>query len=525
MIGGGITGAGIAREAAMRGARTALVEMHDLASGTSSKSSRLIHGGLRYLEHGHLRLVFEALAERATLLHIAPHLVRPLRFTFPLYAGGRVPRWRLALGLLLYDLLAGARNVRRHRVLGKQSLLALEPALRSRDLAGGAEYGDAQCDDARLVVATARSAAAHGARIATYTRVTALLTERGQACAATLEDTVTGERATVRALAVVNATGPWSDAIRRLEQPDAPPALDCTKGVHVVVPRARLAHEQAITFLSPLDGRVMFVLPWGEWSYIGTTETAGGDPDDVLATAEDVTYLLRSANACFPGAHLAPGDVIAAWAGLRPLLAEAHASGGSLPREHRIDTGPLGVLHVAGGKLTTYRRMAAETVDRAFALVRERGGRAPEGRSATATEPLPGGDTAELGPLMPLGREVGLPRDSVQHLLQAYGTEAAAIFNLVRADRALGERLQPAHPAIAAEVLHAARHEFAERVDDVLVRRTHLFYETADQGAAAAGTVAALLGAERGWDAERVRAEEVRYIAYVAREAKGWHTE
>lgn len=520
VIGGGINGAGIARDAAMRGLRTALVERHDLASGTSSKSSRLIHGGVRYLEHGHLRLVFEACAERAVLLRIAPHLVRPLPFVLPVYRSARVPRWKVAAGMWLYDLLAGFRNVRRHRMLGKQELLGEEPTLRARDLEGGARYFDAQCDDARLVVATARSAAAHGARIATYTRLVSFVRDGDRAVAAEVEDLATGERALVRATVILNATGPWSDAVRQLEAPDAPRAVRCTKGVHIVVPRSRIGHTDAVTFLSPIDGRVMFALPWGEWSYVGTTDTDYADAaDDVTTTADDVTYLLRSANACFPGAHLTPSDVVATWAGLRPLLDTGDADPDSVSREHRIDVGPAGVLHVAGGKLTTYRRMSAEAVDRACALLKKRGVKPPKGAAATDVEPLPGGDAFDLSPLRPLGRDAGLADATIDHLLKQYGTEAAAIFNLARGDRALAAPLHPEHPAIGAEVVHAARREFAERVEDVLVRRTHLYYETPDQGVAAAVRTAELLGAELGWDEGSLRDEAARYVALVAREA------
>ena len=272
VVGGGITGASIARDAAMRGFRTALVEARDLASGTSSLSSRLIHGGLRYLEQGHFRLVHEATRERRTLLRIAPHLVRPLAFVFPVHKGDRVPLWKLAAGMMLYDLLAPLRNVRRHRILGKRALLAEEPMLRERGLVGGARYYDAQCDDARLVVATVRSAMLHGADVATYTRVIGLERSGGQVRGVVVEDEFM-RHGQVRAAVVVNATGPWCDELRRLEDPSAKPLLRRTRGVHVMVRRERLGHTAAITLTSPIDGRVMFVLPWGDFSYIGTTDT------------------------------------------------------------------------------------------------------------------------------------------------------------------------------------------------------------------------------------------------------------
>ncbi|HEU4762900.1 MAG TPA: FAD-dependent oxidoreductase, partial [Gemmatimonadales bacterium] len=255
VIGGGITGAGIARDAAMRGISTVLVDAQDLAAGTSSRSSRLIHGGLRYLEQGNISLVREALHERAILLRIAPHLVRSIPFIFPLHEGDRVPRWKLGAGLVAYELLAGFRNVRRPRILGKRGVLQREPLLRERALTGGALYGDAQCDDARLVIATARSAVDHGATVLTHTRVDGLLDGGGRVCGALLEDRLSGVRREVQATLVLNATGPWTDQLRQLEDPAAAPILRLTRGTHVVVPRERVGHRHAITFLSPIDGR------------------------------------------------------------------------------------------------------------------------------------------------------------------------------------------------------------------------------------------------------------------------------
>ncbi|HET8762435.1 MAG TPA: glycerol-3-phosphate dehydrogenase/oxidase, partial [Gemmatimonadales bacterium] len=295
VIGGGITGAGIARDAAMRGISTVLVEQLDLAAGTSSRSSRLVHGGLRYLEQGNMALVREALRERAILLRIAPHLVRSIPFIFPLHEGDRVPRWKLGAGLVAYELLAGFRNVRRPRILGKRGVLQREPLLRERGLTGGALYGDAQCDDARLVIATTRSAVDHGATVLTHTRVTGLIEEGGRVTGASLEDRLAGTHRDIRATIVFNATGPWTDELRRMEDPGAAPMLRLTRGTHVVVPRERVGHRHAITFLSPIDGRVMFILPWGDLTYIGTTDTDySADPSAVAATRDDVVYLLRS---------------------------------------------------------------------------------------------------------------------------------------------------------------------------------------------------------------------------------------
>jgi glycerol-3-phosphate dehydrogenase len=508
VIGGGITGAGIARDAAMRGFRTALIEARDLASGTSSHSSRLIHGGLRYLEHGQFGLVREATRERRTLLTIAPHLVRPLPFVFPVHQGDRVPLWKLAAGMLLYDLLAPLRNVRRHRILGKRALLAQEPMLRERGLVGGARYYDAQCDDARLVVATARSAMLHGADVATYTRVIGLERSGGDVRGAIVEDEYM-RQGLIRAAVVVNATGPWVDGLRRLEDPGAKPILRRTRGAHVMVRRERLGHTAAITLTSPLDGRIMFVIPWGEFSYIGTTDTdEPGAPEAVAPSEEDVHYLLRSANASFPQAHLTEEDVVSSWAGVRSLLDTGGVGAASaVSREHVIRRGPAGMLTIAGGKLTTYRSMAAELVDQVSAELTRREGRPRPSRASTDTEPLPGGEAADLDPMRQTVLDLGLGAETADHLLLHYGTEAAAICNLGRQERGLLKRLHPDHPAIEAEVVHHARRELATRIEDVLIRRIHLHYETDDHGAQAAPRVAALLGQELDWDADRVRNE------------------
>ena len=322
VIGGGITGAAVARDAALRGFRTALVDSGDFGAGTSSRSSRLIHGGLRYLEEYHFGLVFEASRERRTLLRIAPHLVRPMRFLFPLYRGGRVPPWKLRAGMWLYDALAVFRNVHWHRWLSPAKALATEPGLRDRDLRGAALYWDAQTDDARLVIATIRGAAQAGALVANYAAVTSFIRAEGRIVGAVIRDQINEQESLVRALTVVNATGPWVDQVRRIDDSGATPLLQMSKGAHAIVRRERLGLHDAITISSPIDGRVMFVLPWNDLAFIGTTETEDStSPEDVRATGEDVIYLLRSANAVFPRARLSPNDVLATWAGLRPLLA------------------------------------------------------------------------------------------------------------------------------------------------------------------------------------------------------------
>ena len=286
-----------------------------------------------------------------------------------------MPLWRLAAGMWLYDLLALFRNVAPHRMLSKRALLAGEPMIRERGLLGGARYFDAQCDDARLVLATARSAALHGAPDRHLHGRGGLELTDGRVTGARVVDVLTGERATVRAAAVVNATGPWTDRIRAMEDPGCRPLLRPTKGVHVVVPRSRLGHHEAIAFLSPIDGRVMFALPWGDDSYVGTTDTDAASRPRPSPRRDDVVYLLRSINALFPNARLGVEDVRVTWAGLRPLLGDRSAGPSGVSREHAVVEGPAGMLTVAGGKLTTYRVMAMDAVDRVLQQLEERGHR------------------------------------------------------------------------------------------------------------------------------------------------------
>ena len=522
VIGGGITGAGIARDAALRDFRVALVDKGDFGSGTSSHSSRLIHGGIRYLEQRNFRLVFEASRERRVLLRIAPHLVRPLPFVFPVYRGSRVPGWKLRAGMWLYDALAAFRNVKAHRWLSPKQVRKAEPALKDRGLTGAALYWDAQTDDARLVLATARSAARAGALIANYAEVTSLLTPDGRVRGAVVRDVLSGETRTVRALVVVNAGGPWVDALRRMDDAAAPPLLRPTKGAHVAVPRRRIGNERAITLFSPIDGRVMFVLPWGELSYIGTTDTdADASPDAVRVTAADVTYLLRSANAAFPEAHLSPNDVVSVWVGLRPLLGPAGGTSTAAPsqisREHRVVESAQGLISIAGGKLTTYRVMARDVVDRVAARLHELDGRPVAPRPPTDRLPLPGGEAAELDVLRETARARGVSEATARHLVASYGSEMAAVLNLVDRDRSLGEPVALGRPEIWAEVAHAVEREMALRVQDVLVRRLHLFYEFEQHGTAVAAPVAQRMKKLLGWDEIREAEELVDYFKLVER--------
>jgi len=351
VIGGGITGAGIARDAAMRGMQVALVEMKEWASGTSSRSSRLIHGGIRYLEHGDIALVRESVREREILLRIAPGLVKPLEFTWPVYRGARLSRWKLRLGLSVYDWLAGKRRGRRHHSLSRDQVKSLEPSLRDDHLVGGASYFDAATDDAGLTRANVRDAAKHGALTVDFAKVESTTVASGRVDGAVVRDAAGGGSARVRARSVVSATGPWQ--------------AKGTKGSHIVVPRERIGNVAAVTMISPDDGRVMFTLPSGDDTIVGTTDLRTDEsPDDVTASDAEIAYMLRAANFYFPDSKLEPNDVLRTWAGIRPLAtAPPGTSPSSISREHRISRDGSGVVVVTGGKLTTYRSMAAEVVD------------------------------------------------------------------------------------------------------------------------------------------------------------------
>ena len=478
VIGGGITGAGVARDAARRGLRVALVEAEDFASGTSSRSSRLVHGGVRYLEHGYLHLVFEASRERRRLLQIAPHLVRRLHFTWPVYKGARIPRWKLAAGLTLYDTLALFRNVGRHHRLSADGVREAEPALESAELTGGASYWDAATNDARLTLANVLDAAAHGAVVLNHARVAALTfgATGGSADGAVVRDARGGHELRVRARLVVNATGPWTDEIARMEGAKDVAAVRGTKGVHIAVPADRVGNVGAVTMLSPDDGRVMFTLPsTAGLTIIGTTDTATAEhPAEVRASGADVRYLLSACNRFFPAARLTEEDVVAAWAGIRPLVATGNKGDpSSASREHAIRHSPRGVLTVTGGKLTTYRAMAEQIVDAALE------------RLGTETRPC---DTAEA--LLPGERPPVSSGD---------------------------ELLVPELPWRAQDVTAAVEQEFAESLADVMIRRTTIAFELRDHGISLAPRVAELMAPLLGWTSAGTEQAVREYGDEVAR--------
>jgi glycerol-3-phosphate dehydrogenase len=494
VIGGGITGCGIARDAALRGLRVALVEKDDFASGTSSRSSRLIHGGVRYLEHGHLHLVFESSAERRRLLRVAPHLVRPLAFTWPVYAGARIPRWKLGAGLLLYDLLALFRNVGRHHRLSPKAVLEHEPALRTTGLLGGASYFDAATDDARLTLANAIGAAEAGAVVLNHAAVVEATTDDGSATGAVVEDRLAAQRVTVSATVVVNATGPWGTAVRG------------SKGAHIAVPRDRIGNRAALTLLSPTDGRVLFALPAGPHAIIGTTDTySASAPDRVHASNEDVRYLLDSANAFFPAARLTTNDVVSAWAGIRPLVPTEGDTPGAASREHAIDADPHGIISISGGKLTTYRVMARDVVGAVMARLKR-----ADGPERTRSLPLPGGDISSLDAAVADAARTTEDPALATHLARSYGSRWLDVWREIGAGDGR-TRLEPELPYTTGELRYSVTHEMASTLGDLLIRRTHLAFETHDHGMAVAYRVAKIVAPLLGWDAEGVRSAVADY--------------
>lgn len=503
VIGGGITGCGIARDAALRGLRVALCEKDDFASGTSSRSSRLIHGGVRYLEHGHIHLVFESSRERRRLLRIAPHLVRPLPFTWPVYEGARVARWKLLAGLTLYDALALFRNVGNHRRLSRDQVLEREPALRGEGLVGGARYWDASTDDARLTLANAVAAQRAGATVINHAAVVALSKRGGRVTGAEVCDALTGRTVHVTARSVISAAGPWTDRVQALDGATRGPSVVGSAGAHIAVPRHRVGNHAAVTLVAPDDGRVFFTLPAGDQAIIGTTETpARQGPDHVRATREEVRYLLTACNSYFPAAGLRDDDVIAAWSGIRPLaatVAGGEADAGSASREHDIAEHESGMLIVTGGKLTTYRAMAEEVVDRAVSILGMGEG---DGRHIRE-RPLPGGELRSLEDEERDAEGATGDRAVGRRLVHAHGSSWREVWASTRDDPALREPIEAGLPFTFAEGLHALRHEMACTLADVLVRRTLLAYQTRDNGCGAARRLAEVIAAREGWDAAR----------------------
>lgn len=522
VIGGGVTGAGAALDAASRGLRTALIERDDLASGTSSRSSKLVHGGLRYLQNGEIRLVYEALHERHRLLRNARHLVRPLPFLIPVLNRDGVISRRIAraLGgaLWMYDLTGGWRIGHRHRRLDAAAVIEQVPTLDPERVAGGYLYYDASVDDARLTLTLARTAADHGAVVANRCRAESITTgpdgriERIEV----LADDGAGstDRFNVTARCVVSATGVWADDIRAMSDPDAESLLRPARGVHLTVPWELIRNEAAVVIPVPGDRRSLFVIPWDRrddgsyrFAYIGTTDTDhDGSLDEPGCTGDDIDYVLRALNKAFtspdrPG-PITVDDVTAVWSGLRPLVRSADSSRtADLSRRHHLTTSAEGIVTISGGKLTTYRAMASDTID---AVVRSLGGSRWRQRCRTRRLRLHGAAARTEPPTSSL-------TELDRHLAERYGTDAARLHALIASDPTLGEPLIGGLGYVRAEAIYAVTDEMAMSLSDVLVRRTQAHYRDRRACEDAADDVARLIAPLLGWDQGAIDHQVTQY--------------
>ena len=526
IIGGGVTGVGAALDAASRGLSVALVEARDLASGTSSRSSKLVHGGLRYLEQFDLGLVHEALKERGLLAtRLAPHLVRPMPFLIPLprqpwHSG--VLRGYYGAGVALYDAFAGltgdGRGMPLHRHLTTGAARRIFPSLRHDTVGGAIRYYDAQVDDARLVTTLARTAASLGAAVVTSARATGFRRAAREVTGVEVVDVESGERFDVAARTVIAATGVWSDDVAEMLSAGGGPfrpglRVRASKGVHIVVPRSAISGEAGLILRT--EKSVLFVIPWGGHWIVGTTDTDWRlDRAHPAASAKDIEYLLGQVNRVL-NRPLSTTDIEGVWAGLRPLLAGEDESTSALSREHAVVEPMLGLMLVAGGKLTTYRVMAADVVDHA---VHRLG--LPALPSRTEHLPLLGADGYQQ---LLRGREAvalrhGLSVGVLEHLIERYGSIAREVLALVDSSPRLGRPLPGAPDYLAAEIVFAAAAEGALHLEDTLARRTRISFETSHRGVESARAAADLMGEVLGWDAPRATREIDHYLARVEAE-------
>jgi len=515
IIGGGITGAGAALAAVARGLSVALVEKRDFASGTSSRSSKLIHGGLRYLEQFDFGLVRESLHERDALSHMAPHLSRPLEFLVPVYSSAEksplgANRLKLAAGLWLYDLLAGRRNIGRHRWLSRDAALKLAPALESEGLRGAFVYYDCLTDDSRLVIEVVKEAAARGAVVANYAIANAITPGDASLLAVHIQDALVDGSLELRARAVVNAGGIWSDEVSRLADAKSRKRLRPSKGIHVVTSAEKFQNRTAVLIPSLGEQRFLFVIPWHGRTVIGTTDTDyEGELDEPVVEPDEITRVMQSAARAFPAAKVSNEDVISTFAGLRPLIrAEAHSTK-DLSRKEEIFETDLGLITITGGKLTTWRRMAERVVDRVSRRL-ERIGRPPESRHIATNQIRLAGGPPHVDITKPT---VDVDETILEHLMSTYAGNYGLVLGLAEESEAMKAPLVPGLPIISAEVVYAARHEMIATVEDFLARRTRITLLARDHGKSCAERVARLMGSELGWTPAQIESAVATFAA------------
>ncbi len=517
VIGGGITGAGIARDAALRGLSVALVEKEDYASGTSGKTSRMVHGGLRYLEQFQFGIVAEACAERRRLREAAPRLVRPTPFTFPVY-DGRVSLGTIRLGMWLYDGLSLFRNYRRHRMLDPGDVADLEPALGQHGLVGGARYYDCRTDDARLTLLVIKAAQQSGALTVNHAQVVDLLKGNGGIRGIRVVDRLRDEAFAVRARVTVNATGAWCDTIRHMDDPAANKVIYPSRGSHLVFPRERLGVRDAIIFTGAGGGRATFVVPWRDTCIVGTTDREhSGDLDQVFTTPREAEAILAATNRAFPEAEVGPKDIISTFSGVRPLVTTGDSTAYQISRAHRIFESDSGLVSIAGGKLTTYRRMAEDLVDHVVRrLARDFGTKTKRG---CMTDKIPLEDNAfdarrkqaRLTEQYP-----GLPADALSHLCWTYGPDCGTVLAICQRNARWCDRIVDHLPYLQAEIPYAVECETAATLNDFMMRRTNILYEDEQQGEGCAPGVAATMANLLEWDSRELERQLARYAEEVA---------
>lgn len=514
VIGGGITGAGIALDAQTRGMTTALFEMQDFASGTSSRSTKLVHGGLRYLKQLEIGVVAEVGKERAIVYENGPHVTTPVRMMLPIYKGGTFGRFSSSIGLAVYDFLARVKKEERRNMLGREETLDREPLLKKDGLLASGNYVEYRTDDARLTIEVLKRAVEYGVNAVNYTKVTGFIYQEGRIAGVTAEDQLSGQSYQIHARAVVNAAGPWVDTLREMDGSEQGKTLHLTKGVHLVFDRSRFPLRQAVYFDTP-DGRMVFAIPRDGKTYVGTTDTNyDADKANPRMTKEDRQYLLNAVNPMFPELRLTAEDVESSWAGLRPLIHEEGKNPSEISRRDEIFRSDAGLISIAGGKLTGYRKMAETVVDRvAEELVRE-GKR--YGRSRTRNMPISGGDVNGSAALPAFvtrctadGVRAGLEEAAAAKLAHRYGTNAPKIYERVVRDREEAERFgMPVE--LYAELLYAMEEEMAATPADFFIRRTGALFFEIDEARRWQAAVVCAMADKLDWTAEmRDRHESV----------------
>lgn len=520
VVGAGIVGAGIARDAALRGMKVCLIDKGDIASGTSSASSKLIHGGLRYLEYGELSLVHESVMERKHLLHIAPHLVKPLGFVFPIFPESRRQHWEIKAGLFLYELLSGFSSPKHFKALSAQETMALEPAFNGSNLKSSFLYYDCQTDDARLTLETALDAARAGVDVSTYTSYTEHVTDSTGVHMLQLHDTLLGTLRTVRGHAVVFAVGTHTEQMAQQHDTRLPFKVRASKGIHIVFRKQDVSVEHALTCLHPKDGRLFFVIPWNGVTYVGTTDTDETSTHEVFANAEEVDYLIEGLKANLPQVGVGPEHVIATWAGLRTLLFEGddkemHPSDAS--REEKMHMDSRGLMYVCGGKLTTYRQMSEHCLETLIHWLSERN-KLPSAllSCTTKTRTLAGmsRQDAERETEQASRRLSQLTDEAGVSAMMAYGPWANHLASMIEADPSLAMEYGDSNQ-YKVQVAYALAHEHPKRLVDMMVRRTQLYYRLADAGLSFAEEVAHMMSEVLDWSPERRELEIGDYMDFV----------